>query len=131
MSHAEIERRLLAGTVGGTRYDFIVTGPLFIADAVTPSFLIPATTPVTRIWGTVGRMPQGTTKANSEIRIDVVYDGDVIATVLIDQDSTDYQSLEIDGAALGQLAKDKYLDLNITHVGDVVPGSDLKVYIEV
>jgi hypothetical protein len=131
MSHAEIERRLLDGSAGGMRYDFVVTGPLFIADAVTPSFLLPATTAVKRLFATVGRMPEGTTKANSEIRIEVVYDGDVLSTLLIDQDSTDYKSLEIDGAALGQLAKAKYLDLNITHVGDVVPGSDLKVYIEV
>lgn len=115
---------------GGLRYDFIVTGPLFIADAVTPSFLLPVTTTVKRLWATVGRMPEGTTKANSEIRIEVVYDGVVLATLFIDQDSTGYKSLEIGGAALGQLAKDKYLDLNITHVGDVVPGSDLKVYIE-
>src|ERR1035438_3138311 len=131
MSHAEIERRLLEGTTGGTRYDFVVTGPLFIADKITPSFLIPATTPVKRIWGRAERSPQGTTKTNSEIRIQVIYDGDVLSTVLIDQDSVDGKSLEIDGAALGQLAKDVYIDLNITHVGDVVPGSDLKVYIEV
>jgi len=131
MSHAEIERRLLEGTVGGTRYDFIVTGPLFIADGVTPSFLVPTTTSISRVWATVGRLPQGSTKTNSEIRIDVVYDGTVITTLVIDQDVTDYKSLEVDGGALGQLAKEKYININITHVGDVVPGSDMKVYIEV
>lgn len=131
MSHAEIEKRLRSGSAGGTRYDFLVAGPLFIADGITPRFLIPATTGIKRIWATVERMPQGSNKENSEIRVEVVYNGDVLATVLIDEDSTDYKSLEIDGAALGQIAKELYLDLNITHVGDVVPGSDLKVYIEV
>lgn len=137
MSHAEIERRLTEGSsdyvgaAGGTRYDFIVTGPLFIADEVTPSFLLPSTTAVKRVWMTVGRMPQGSSKPNSEVRVEVVYDGNLLATLIIDQDSADFKSLEIDGAALGQIAKDKYIDINITHVGDIVPGSDMKVYIEV